>query len=71
MHDIDLAFQHFDRIIVVDAGLVVLDGGHDLVQSRLLDHHFNVRFERIAASPRPLLRAHLPDGDHAGQRSGI
>jgi len=62
MHDIDLAFQHFDRIILVDEGRIVLDGGHDLVESNLLDHHFQVRFERIAASPRALLRAHLPKG---------
>jgi len=67
MHDIDLAFQHFERIIVVNQGRIVLDGGHDLLESTLLDQHFNVRFERICATPRKLLRAHLPD-DHTLQR---
>jgi len=61
MHDIDLAFQYFDRVIVVNGGRIVLDGGHDLIESTLLDVHFRVRFERIVAAPRTLLRAHLPD----------
>ncbi|MFZ4287734.1 ABC transporter ATP-binding protein [Variovorax sp. HJSM1_2] len=59
MHDLDLAFRHFERVVVVGRGGIVADGGAELVHEPLLDHIFGVAFERIAASPGVLLRANL------------
>lgn len=66
MHDLDLAFQYFERILVMDQGGLVLDGGPDLAQAPQLDRHFGVRFERIGAPPAPWLRAHLHEGEDSG-----
>ncbi|MFT3721294.1 ABC transporter ATP-binding protein [Pseudorhodoferax sp.] len=57
MHDLELAFEHFERIVVLSAGRCVLDGGHELLHAAALDAVFGVRFERIAAPPHTLLRA--------------
>ncbi len=59
MHDLDVAFRHFERVVVVADGGIAADGGAELVHSPLLDHIFGVHFERIAATPEVLLRAHL------------
>ncbi|THU02568.1 ABC transporter ATP-binding protein [Lampropedia puyangensis] len=59
MHDLDLAFEFFDRIIVMNQGRIVLDGDRSLAMSPLLDQHFGVRFERINVPPQVLLKAHL------------
>lgn len=66
MHDLDLAFQFFERVLVMDAGRLVLDGGPELALSPQLDRHFRVRFERIGAPPGQSLRAHLPDDAETG-----
>ena len=66
MHDLDLAFQHFGRVVVLDQGRVALDGGAELLQSPSLDAVFGVRFERVAVPPHHLLRAHrLQEAPHA------
>lgn len=59
MHDLDLAFRHFERVVVVAQGGIVADGGAELAYAPLLDHIFGVAFERIAAPPGVLLRASL------------
>ncbi|HVR54670.1 MAG TPA: ABC transporter ATP-binding protein [Pseudorhodoferax sp.] len=58
MHDLDLAFQHFERVLVLDQGRVALDGGAALLQSPALDAVFGVHFERVPVPPHTLLRAH-------------
>ena len=66
MHDLDLAFQHFARVIVLDRGRIALDGGAELLHAPALDAVFGVHFERVAVPPHTLLRAHrLQGADHA------
>ena len=49
MHDLDLAFECFDRIIVMDEGRIALDGKPcELLHDPMLDRVFGVTFERIA-----------------------
>lgn len=51
VHDLDLAFRFFDRVIVLDKGRVVADGlAADLIHDKTLDAAFGVRFERIATA---------------------
>ncbi|MEG1768641.1 MAG: ABC transporter ATP-binding protein [Comamonas sp.] len=58
MHDLDLAFECFDRVVVLHAGRVAMDGAPtDLLHAAQLDEVFGVRFERIAVAPHTLLRA--------------
>lgn len=58
MHDLDLAFECFDRVVVLHAGRVAMDGAPaDLLHAARLDEVFGVRFERIAVAPHTLLRA--------------
>jgi iron complex transport system ATP-binding protein len=48
MHDLDLAFHLFDRVILMDVGRVVADGpAASVVQSDALDRVFGVRFDRV------------------------
>ena len=60
MHDLELAFQCFERILVMAQGRIVLDGGPELALDERLDAHFGVRFERIGTLPQVLLRAQWP-----------
>ncbi len=47
MHDIDLAFRYFDRIVMMNGGRIVADGTADsLFEPSLLDDMFGVRFAR-------------------------
>mgnify|MGYP002619966657 CR=1 FL=1 len=47
MHDIDLAFRFFDRIVMMNGGRIVADGSADsLFEPSLLDDMFGVRFAR-------------------------
>lgn len=47
MHDIDLAFRYFDRIVMMNGGRIVADGSADsLFEPSLLDDMFGVRFAR-------------------------
>lgn len=58
MHDLDLAFERFERVIVMHGGRVAMDGApRDLLHAAQLDEVFGVRFERIAVPPDILLRA--------------
>ncbi len=51
VHDLDLAFRFFDRVVVLHQGRVVADGpAGDLLHDPRLDAAFGVRFERIATA---------------------
>jgi ABC-type cobalamin/Fe3+-siderophores transport system ATPase subunit len=50
VHDLDLAFHLFDRVILMDAGRVVADGpAAEVAQSDTLDRVFGVTFERVGS----------------------
>ncbi|MBX9943606.1 MAG: ABC transporter ATP-binding protein [Reyranella sp.] len=58
VHDLDLAFRFFERVIVIDRGRIALDApAHALIDDRRLDSVFGVRFERLQTPDGPLLRA--------------
>lgn len=60
VHDLDLAFSFFDRIVLVDHGAVVADArAPDLLDDPRLDTVFGVRFERLRTDDGWLLRARL------------
>ncbi len=59
MHDLDLAFRHFERIVVVADGGIAADGGAELIHAPLLDSIFGVVFDRIGVPPGVMLRASL------------
>jgi iron complex transport system ATP-binding protein len=51
MHDLDLAFRFFERVIVMDRGRIVADGSAaELFQQSMLDEVFGVRFERVRSA---------------------
>ena len=51
MHDLDLAFRFFERVIVMDRGRIVADGAAaELFSQPLLDETFGVRFERLRSA---------------------
>lgn len=58
VHDLDLAFAYFDRVVLIDGGKVVADGAAaELVGDPRLDAAFGVRFERLKVDDGWLLRA--------------
>lgn len=58
MHDLDLAFRCFERVIVLDHGSIVADGAAlDLIDDRRLDATFGTDFERVTTPRGRLLRA--------------
>ena len=58
VHDLDLAFRFFDRVIVIDRGRVAVDApAAALIDDPRLDTVFKVRFERLRTPHGPLLRA--------------
>ena len=60
VHDLDLAFSFFDRIVLVDRGTVVADApAPSLLDDPRLDAVFGVRFERLRTDDGWLLRARL------------
>lgn len=60
VHDLDLAFSFFDRIVLVDRGTVVADApARALLDDPRLDAVFGVRFERLQTDDGWLLRARL------------
>ena len=60
VHDLDLAFGFFDRIVLVDRGMVVADEpARALLDDPRLDAVFGVRFERLQTDDGWLLRARL------------
>jgi len=59
VHDLDLAFSFFDRVVVIDRGRVVADApAQSLLEDPRLDAAFGVRFERLKTDDGWLLRAH-------------
>lgn len=58
VHDLDLAFGFFERVVVIDRGEVVADGpARDLLGDPRLDAAFGVRFDRLKTEDGWLLRA--------------
>ena len=58
VHDLDLAFRFFDRVLLLDHGRVVADGpAAALIDDPRLDATFGVRFERLRTAGGVLLRA--------------
>jgi iron complex transport system ATP-binding protein len=48
MHDLELAFQLFDRIVLMNEGRIVADGpASEVVHDEKLDEVFGVRFARV------------------------
>ena len=58
VHDLDLAFSFFDRVVVIDRGKVVADGpAKSLIDDPRIDAAFSVRFDRLKTPDGWLLRA--------------
>jgi ABC-type cobalamin/Fe3+-siderophores transport system ATPase subunit len=58
MHDLDLTFRYFERVVVLDHGRIVADApARDLIEDTRLDAAFGVKFERLRTAHGPLLRA--------------
>jgi iron complex transport system ATP-binding protein len=58
VHDLDLAFTFFERVVVIDRGKVVADGpARSLIDDRRIDEAFSVRFDRLKTPDGWLLRA--------------
>jgi iron complex transport system ATP-binding protein len=58
VHDLDLAFTFFERVVVIDRGKVVADGpAKSLIEDRRIDEAFSVRFDRLKTPDGWLLRA--------------
>jgi ABC-type cobalamin/Fe3+-siderophores transport system ATPase subunit len=58
VHDLDLAFTFFERVVVIDRGKVVADGpAKALIDDRRIDEAFSVRFDRLKTPDGWMLRA--------------
>jgi iron complex transport system ATP-binding protein len=58
VHDLDLAFSFFDRVVMLAGGELIADGpAAELVSDPRLDDVFGVRFERLRAGEGWHLRA--------------
>ena len=58
VHDLDLASTVFERVVVIDRGVVVADGpARALIDDRRIDEAFSVRFDRLKTPDGWLLRA--------------
>jgi iron complex transport system ATP-binding protein len=58
VHDLDLAFRHFERVVVLVKGKIAADApATELVGDRRLDEAFGVRFERVRTAEGWSLRA--------------
>jgi iron complex transport system ATP-binding protein len=56
VHDLDLAFRFFERVVLLVAGKVVADApAHDLIHDPRLDEAFGLRFERLKVGGRWML----------------
>ena len=62
VHDLDLAFRFFERVVLLDRGRIVADGpATELISDPSLDRVFGVRFERLRTEQGWLLQANGPD----------
>jgi len=62
VHDLDLAFTFFERVVLIDRGKVVADGpARSLIDDRRVDEAFAVRFDRLKTPDGWLLRASTTD----------
>ena len=58
VHDLDLAFTFFERVVVIDRGKVLADGpAKALIDDTRIDEAFGVRFDRLKTPDGWLLRA--------------
>jgi iron complex transport system ATP-binding protein len=58
VHDLDLAFTFFERVVVIDRGKVVADGpAKALIDDMRIDEAFSVHFDRLKTPDGWLLRA--------------
>jgi iron complex transport system ATP-binding protein len=58
VHDLDVAFAFFERVVVIDRGKVVADGpAKALIDDRRIDEAFSVQFDRLKTPDGWLLRA--------------
>ncbi|MDQ2079815.1 ABC transporter ATP-binding protein [Xanthobacteraceae bacterium Astr-EGSB] len=58
VHDLDLAFRYFDRVVLVAAGRIVADGPAEaILDDRRLDETFGVRFRRLKTEDGTILQA--------------
>jgi ABC-type cobalamin/Fe3+-siderophores transport system ATPase subunit len=58
MHDLDLAFRLFGRVVIIERGRVAADGpARELIDAPVLDAVFGVRFERIVSGGGRILHA--------------
>jgi iron complex transport system ATP-binding protein len=61
VHDLELAFAFFDRVVLLERGRVAADAApSDLIGDPVLDRVFGVRFQRVSTADGPLLHARLP-----------
>jgi ABC-type cobalamin/Fe3+-siderophores transport system ATPase subunit len=57
MHDLDLAFRFFEKLMVMDRGRIVATGSaHEIFDDARLDAAFGVKFERLKIGHHSLLR---------------
>ena len=64
VHDLDLAFTFFERVVVIDRGRIVADGpARSLIDDQRVDEAFSVRFDRLKTPDGWLLRASMTDPD--------
>ena len=69
VHDLDLAFRFFDRVVMVDRGRIVADApAQELIADPLLDRVFAVRFERLKTADGWLLRPMTEDPSRRSRR---
>lgn len=58
MHDLDLTFRYFERVVVLVRGRIVADGlARALIEDERLDAAFGVTFERLKTPHGLMLRA--------------
>jgi iron complex transport system ATP-binding protein len=63
VHDLDLAFRYFERVVVLVQGKIAADApAADLIADRRLDEAFGVRFERIRTAAGWSLQASKETG---------
>ncbi len=58
VHDLDLAFRYFDRVVLLERGRIVADApAGQMIDDPRLDATFGVRFERLKTADGVMLQA--------------